>query len=87
MFSTLRWTALALVLSLMTAASAPAAPVAPPRPALASPEGEGLLVAAREWLLARLRPAAPPTSGSRRGVPTKCSGTAADPDGRQVSCQ
>jgi hypothetical protein len=84
MFRILRWTVLALTLALLTAAAAPATPVGPIRPALAAPGGEGLLTAAREWLLARLRPALPPTHGDRSVTPPRKSGCSADPDGHQA---
>ncbi len=86
MFRTLRWTVLALALPLMTAAAALAAPTVQVRPALAGSEEGGLLTAAREWLLARLHPVAPPASGSRRGTPGK-SMCSIDPDGRQSPCR
>ena len=65
MFRILRWTVLALAQPLLTAVAAQAEPAAPVRPALTAPGGEGLLAAAREWLLARLRPVTPPSQNNR----------------------
>jgi hypothetical protein len=89
MFRILRWTVFALALPLLTAAAAQAGPATPARPALTAPGEEGLLATAREWLLARLRPATPPSQNDRpvtSRLPRKgmCS---VDPDGHQTPCR
>jgi hypothetical protein len=84
MFRTLRWTVLALALPLMTAAAALAAPTVQVRPALAVSEDGGLLTAAREWLLARLRPFAPSPAGKKPVDQQRKGGCSADPDGHQA---
>jgi hypothetical protein len=83
MFRILRQTVLALALPLLIAAAAQAGPATPVRPALTAPGGDGLLATAREWLLARLRPATPPSPPRPRVMPPRKSGCSADPDGHQ----
>ncbi|MFL6236555.1 MAG: hypothetical protein ACJ76N_25725 [Thermoanaerobaculia bacterium] len=89
MFRILRWTVLVFALALLTTTAAPAAPAGPVRPALTVPGGEGLLAAARDWLLARLRPATPP-SQNNQPVTSKSPSKAmcsVDPDGHQTPCR
>jgi hypothetical protein len=85
MFRILRSTVFALALTLPAAATAQVGPVARVVPTLAAPEGGGLLAAAREWLVARLRPAAPPAEGKRPTSGKSMCGI--DPDGHQALCR
>ena len=84
MFRILPCTVLALALTLSAAATAQVRPpTAHVSPALAAPEG--VLAAARDWLLARFRPATPP-AGKQPTPPVK-SMCGMDPDGHQVPCR
>lgn len=85
MFRILRWTALALALVLLTATAAPAAPVVHAPAMAVAPGGGELLATAREWLLARFRPATPSPDKKRPAKPRK-SMCGIDPDGRQLFC-
>jgi len=84
MIRILSCTALAFALILPAAAPAQAGPpAAHVPPALAAPEG--VLAAARGWLLARFQPAAPPPA--KRPTPPGKSMCGMDPDGHQVPCR
>lgn len=82
MSRSIRWIAVAVVLTLSSASAAQAWPAAAPVHSLVTVEAGKLAATAWEWLASRLRPVEP---RGRQTVKPK-AGCGMDPDGKPVFC-